>query len=72
MTYKYNFSEVKNRKETKKNIKFLTRKKPLFFVEKKKFQTIQILMMEDGQKKNITNFFKELSFMVFIGKKLNL
>ena len=35
-TKKHIFSEVENRKETKKNIKFLTRKKPLFFVEKKK------------------------------------
>ena len=36
LTKKHIFSEVGNRKETKKNIKFLTRKKPLFFVEKKK------------------------------------
>ena len=35
---KHIFSEVENRKETKKNIKFLTRKKPLFFVEKKNFK----------------------------------
>ena len=72
LTKKHIFFEVENRKETKKNTKFLTRKLPLFFVEKKKLQTIQTLMMEDGQKKNITNFFKELSFMVFVGKKLNL
>ena len=36
LTKKHIFFEVENRKETKKNIKFLTRKKPLFFVEKKK------------------------------------
>ena len=72
LTKKHIFFEVENRKETKKNTKFLTRKLQLFFVEKKKLQTIQTLMMEDGQKKNITNFFKELSFMVFVGKKLNL
>ena len=35
LTKKHIFSEVGNRKETKKNIKFLTRKKPLFFVKKK-------------------------------------
>ena len=62
----------------KKYIKFISIKKCYFKVEnnpisyKKKPYIIQILTMEDGQKKKGINLFKELYYMESIGKKLKV